>query len=155
MYTKVMVPLDGSELAECVLPHVEAFIKGFSPQSMIFVRVVEPMQVGTGGHYDTARLVNINEEENKRQESAREYLNEVTARLTHPGTEFKVEVLRGRVAERLVDFADENQIDLVLIATHGRSGVSRWVRGSIADRILRSFHAPVFMVRAPGSKGGV
>jgi nucleotide-binding universal stress UspA family protein len=115
------------------------------------------MPVGMLGD-ESAILVDFKEEENKRQErqeSARRYLDELASRLERDGTEFKVEVLWGRVAERLVDFAAENQVDLVLIATHGRSGVSRWVRGSIADRILRSCHAPVLMVRAPGAKGGV
>ncbi len=61
---------------------------------------------------------------------------------------FKAEVLVGQVADRLVDYIDANKIDLVLIATHGRSGISRWVRGSVADKVLRSSHAPVLMVRA-------
>ena len=60
-------------------------------------------------------------------------------------------VLVGPVADKLVDYVDANEIDLVLIATHGRSGISRWVRGSIADRVLRSARAPVLMVRAAGS----
>ena len=60
-------------------------------------------------------------------------------------------VVVGKVADTLVDCTEANNNDLILIATHGRSGVSRWVRGSIADRILRAASIPVLMVRAPGT----
>jgi len=63
--------------------------------------------------------------------------------------------LFGRVVEELANFAEKNQIDLIIIATHGRSGVSRWVWGSVADRILRSSCVPVLMVRAPGCVAGI
>jgi nucleotide-binding universal stress UspA family protein len=60
------------------------------------------------------------------------------------------EVLFGKTAPSLAEYANKNKVDLVVIATHGRSGVSRWVMGSVADRLLRSLHTPVLMVRAPG-----
>ncbi len=60
-------------------------------------------------------------------------------------------VIVGEVADSLIDYSEANDIDLILIATHGRSEVSRWVRGSIADRILRASQIPVVMVRAPGT----
>jgi nucleotide-binding universal stress UspA family protein len=59
------------------------------------------------------------------------------------------------VTENLIDYVEHHDIDLILIATHGRSGVTRWVRGSVADKILRASNIPVIMVRAPGSKGGI
>jgi len=155
MYEKIMVPLDGSELAECVLPHVEGLIKGCHVSNVVFVRVVEPITapVGIGNVY-------IGREESRERESTRksavkDYLNQIMDRLKHEGTELHSEVLVGRVADSLADYTEKNDIDLILIATHGRSGVTRWVRGSIADKILRSSNAPVLMVRAPGTKGGI
>ena len=71
------------------------------------------------------------------------------------GVELQPQVLAGKPAESLIDYAEANKIDLILIATHGRSGVSRWVRGSIADRILRASKVPVLMVRAPGTARAV
>ena len=71
----------------------------------------------------------------------------------HDEVKFQTEVIAGNVADSLIDYAEDNDIDLILIATHGRSGVSRWVRGSIADRILRASRIPVLMVRAPGTMG--
>ncbi len=56
----------------------------------------------------------------------------------------------GGVAEGIADYATKNDADLIIMATHGRSGISRWVLGSVADRVLRSSCVPVLMVRAPG-----
>jgi nucleotide-binding universal stress UspA family protein len=159
MYKKIMVPLDGSELAECVLPHVDGFVTGCQVETIIFVRVVEP------AHYSvlatTARpedYENMQKNEKmflkERKSLAAMYLNEVISRVKQGGISYKTEVLVGKVADSLVDYVDANEIDLVLIATHGRSGISRWVRGSIADRVLRASRAPVLMVRADGKISG-
>ena len=59
------------------------------------------------------------------------------------------EVIIGKVTESLIDYASNNDVDLIIIATHGRGGISRWVRGSVADRILQTSSAPVLMIRAP------
>ena len=153
MYKKMMVPLDESELAECVLPHVEAFIEGFGIAEVAFVRVLEPMTLSTvaGPHM----LEDLKERESARESSARDYLNRIVERLKHDGTKINTVILEGRVTESLVDYTGKNDIDIILIATHGRSGVTRWVRGSVADKILRSANVPVLMIRAPGTKGGI
>jgi nucleotide-binding universal stress UspA family protein len=95
------------------------------------------------------------ERESSNKSSAKDYLNQVVKRLKHEGTALHAEVLVGRVTERLIDCAEKNDIDLILIATHGRSGITRWVRGSVADKVLRSANVPVLMVRAPGTEGGI
>ena len=154
MYKKIMVPLDGSELAECVLPHVEAFIKGFKACKVVFVRVVEPLTVSFRDH-SILMAKELEETESARKSSAEDYLKHVVARLKHEGAELHSEVIVGKIEDSLADYAEDNYIDLILIATHGRSGVSRWVMGSVADKILRSSNVPVLMVRAPGTKGGI
>jgi len=149
MYQKIMVPLDGSELAECVLPHVDAFISQCQIRTIVFVRVLEAITPAVAGEY----AINVEELENReasRKASAEEYLAQVSNRIKPGGSKLEKEVLVGRVADRLAEFADTNDVDLILMATHGRSGVSRWVRGSVADRILRAASVPVLMVRAPG-----
>ncbi len=153
MYEKIMVPLDGSELAECVLPHVEAFLKGFNIRDVTLVRVVEPEMYFYGEYPIDAKI--LAESESARKSSAEDYLNVVVNRLKHEGSTLHAQVIVGRVAESLVDYAEKNDFDLILIATHGRSGVTRWVRGSVADKILRSSKVPVLMVRAPGTEGGI
>ena len=157
MYTKIMVPLDGSELAECVLPHVETFIAGCQVSTIVFVRVIELGQITFGGSYAATEAdimtieANAKRIEEERKSSTEEYLKEVVSRFKQDGVKFQTEVIAGKVADTLVDYTEANNIDLILIATHGRSGVSRWVRGSIADRILRASRVPVLMVRAPGT----
>ncbi len=153
MYEKIMVPLDGSELAECVLPHVEAFVKGCYVANVVFMRVIQPATVSYGGIAVSPEI--IKERESADKSAAKDYLDQVINRLKHEGVELHSEVLVGTVADSLADFAEENDFDLILIATHGRSGVNRWVRGSVADKILRSSNIPVLMVRAPGTRGGI
>ena len=154
MYKKIMVPLDGSELAECVLPHVEAFIEGCRVKHFVFVRVVEPAATFYSGDYPISPEV-LKERETAGEKMAREYLDQVMSRLEDTGAELQSEVIIGNVADSLADYSENNNFDLILIATHGRSGVNRWVRGSVADKVLRSSHIPVLMVRAPGSEGGI
>jgi nucleotide-binding universal stress UspA family protein len=76
--------------------------------------------------------------ESETKSSAKDYLDKIVNRLKHEGTALHAEVIVGRVTESLANYAMENDIDLILIATHGHSGVTRWVRGSVADKILRS-----------------
>lgn len=149
MYQKVLVPLDGSELAECVLPHVESLAKGCQVKSIVFVRVAEPVNL------DIREYQNLNDKawkliESEHKKNAQKYLQELVKRLKYPDVKLEIKALVGGVADSIADYASENQVDLIVIATHGRSGIGRWVWGSTADRILRSACVPVLMVRAPG-----
>jgi nucleotide-binding universal stress UspA family protein len=154
MYQKIMVPLDGSDLAECVLPHAEAIAMGCEVKNVTFVRAVEPLQIPSGAGWV------FSPEERQRIESshrsdAQGYLNQLVGRLKYDGVDIQTQVITGKAAESLADYAEKNDVDLIAIATHGRSGVSRWVWGSVADRILRSACVPVLMVRAPGCVPGI
>jgi nucleotide-binding universal stress UspA family protein len=157
MFKKIMVPLDGSELAECVLPHVESFMRDCQINTIVFVRVVEPAPVAYRGVPETGDLdygkiqENSKMIEEERKSNAEKYLKEVVNRLKQNEVEFKTEVLIGKAADSLIDYSEVNDIDLIIMATHGRSGIGRWIRGSIAERILRASLAPVLMVRAPGT----
>ena len=171
MYKRIMIPLDGSDLAECVLPHAEAFFKNGLVEKAAFVTVLEPLSRSlldstygfkllapaneppiTG--QETIYSLNIEEAakmESQRKSSAMQYLNGVATRFSTYGIKMICEVLEGHVADSLATYAEDNDIDLILVATHGRSGLGRWVMGSVADRILRASHVPVFMVHAtPG-----
>lgn len=154
MYKKIMVPLDGSPLAECVLPHVDAIAKGCAVKELILLRVVEPERIYTVS--DSSIDPNLAAtRESERKKAAEEYLDEIANRISEMGLVCEVKAIVGRVAERLVDYCTENGVDLIIIATHGRSGVTRWVRGSVADKILRSSTIPVMMVRAPGTENAL
>jgi nucleotide-binding universal stress UspA family protein len=161
MYQKIMVPLDGSKLAECVLPHVESLAKACVPRALVFVCVVEPpefwhavSEADTG--YQARKVLDEQEQASAHNLSeAKKYLDDVASRTHLEGVSLQTEVISGQTEQSLIQFAETQGVDLVVIATHGRSGPSRWVWGSVADRVLRGTCVPVLMVRAPGCVAGI
>jgi nucleotide-binding universal stress UspA family protein len=154
MYQRILAPLDGSPLAECVFPHLETLAAGGQVKEVILARVVEPFRPITSGEY-ILRPEEVLRIEEETKAAALAYLKEAAAKIKLSGTGVKTEMIIGNPAETLANYASRNKVDLILIATHGRSGVSRWVWGSVADRILRSACVPVLMVRAPGCIPGI
>jgi nucleotide-binding universal stress UspA family protein len=150
MYQHVMVPLDGSELAECVLPHVEAIGTGCNVARVTLVRVVPPLKLHGG--VETSLSPEARQQlEDDGKTIAAEYLEAKAGELTGKGVATETAVLFGEIVHELIGFSTAHEVDLIITATHGRSGVSRWFLGSIADRTLRASPVPVLMVRAPGS----
>jgi nucleotide-binding universal stress UspA family protein len=100
---------------------LEAFIKGFNISDVILVRVVEPeaLPYRVEGAVDPEMVA---KREEGRKSSAKEYLDRVAARFKREGTAVRSDILVGRVTESLADYAEQHDIDLIIIATHGRSG---------------------------------
>lgn len=155
MYNKIMVPLDGSKVAECVLPHVESFADGHHVESVVFITVVdleelslisEPTIVAPEEKIERVREVIASEAVSR----AHRYLEESVRQLEprYGKGRLQTVVLTGKAAESLVSYAEENDVDLIIIASHGHSDVRRWAWGSTADKILRSARVPVLMIRA-------
>lgn len=174
MYKHIMVPLDGSKLAECVLPHVEAFVKNGLVETASFVYVIEPlpatlygpswnleMAISTAGQTTSGQVGSPPDMEywekiiEERKLSTKAYLENFAKRFNQYGTKIICEVLEGHIADTLATYAETSGSDLIIIATHGRSGVGRWLMGSVADRMLRSSHVPVFMINATTGCAGV
>ncbi|MFC1919383.1 universal stress protein [Chloroflexota bacterium] len=158
MYKRILVPLDGSDLAECVLPHVASISEGCNVMDVVFVRVVEPVEIHSGGDLGGSfRLTDeqMKEVESSQRTAAEEYLDKVASQMKQKGVITHSKILLGKVADTISNYASNNEVDLIIIATHGRTGVSRWVWGSSADRVLRSSCVPVLMVRAPGCVSGI
>ena len=155
MYRTIVVPLDGSKLAECVLSHVENLAKGCQVENISLVRVVEPISPMVMGEYGGLTSKQIERIESELTSEAETYLQQRAQEIKYNGVKTAWKVLYGRVAETLAEHATQTGTDLIVISTHGRSGVSRWVWGSVADRVLRSSCVPVLMVRAPGCFPGV
>lgn len=155
MYKKIMVPLDGSELAECVLPQVEAIATGCQVSTVVFVRAVEPLVLPDGEAQFILDGDRWSELESEMKIHAQRYLDQLVYKQKFDTSILETKVIFGTAAESLANFAEKNEVDLIVIATHGRSGISRWVWGSVADRILRAACVPVLMVRAPECPKGV
>jgi len=147
MYRKVLVPLDGSELAECVLPHVKDLVKENFTGEVILVNVFYPYfplpeekDLFTYGDFKATK-------ERIRQSSIK-YLDYLQSKLASEGITVKTEILTGsRPAETISEYAQDNGIDLIIISTHGYTGLKKMMFGSVALEVLHSSHIPVLLVR--------
>jgi len=157
MYQRILVPLDGSKLAECALPYVEELAKGCGTEEVILVSVTERVQ-GYRVFDDSTQMRGqrlIREAVGKKQEQAQRYLNRIAKAMKAKGLSVDTEVLLGDPAEEIVSYAKHPGCDIIVISSHGRSGISRWAFGSVADKIFRASTIPILMVRAPGCVPGI
>ena len=142
MYKHALVPLDGSPLAESIVPFVLK-IAGPLEMSIRLVRVVEPVSPAIG---DGMRHSLLPDPETRARE-AKEYLATQAASLRTRGVQVSWEVRRGRPAEEILDAARTSGADLIAMSTHGRSGLGRLLFGSVAEQVLRHATVPVFLMR--------
>ncbi len=148
MYGKILVPLDGSELAEGVLPWVQELI-GCTGDELTLLRVV------TYPHYDYLLadpnlVVGLRE---TMEAEAKAYLEGIAAGFRARGIKVEIQVCpaSGPVADAIIDFAEHAGCHLIAMSTHGRTGPARWFLGSVADRVVRGARCPVLMYRPIGS----
>ena len=149
MYKEILVPLDGSELAEAAVPHAIELAKAFNA-SVTLLSVVEPVGVhAQPGAIGPVVSVTLNIEEE--MDRIREYLHGVAERYKDYNVEIKKVVREGDPASIICDYAHETNADLIVMSTHGRSGIQRWVYGSVADRVLRAAKIPILLIRVQSS----
>lgn len=143
MFNKILVPLDGSVLAECVLPHVGALARS-SGAAVILLRVLEQNIPP-----DQARPIDPLSWR-FRQVEAKTYLEEVGQRLQEAKLTGPIEtvLLEGQAAERIVEFAHEHGVDLIALSSHGRSGISAWNVSSVVQKIILRVYTSIFIARA-------
>jgi nucleotide-binding universal stress UspA family protein len=144
MYKKILVPLDGSELAEVVLPHVKEVAAGHDEGKVILLRIVEPLPAGTppAVDFEVVKKAGV--------KAGEDYLARIQAKLNKEGLTVETKVLTGRPAETISEFAQREKVDLIAIATHGHSGIRRWVFGSVADKLVSSSSVPILLIRPKG-----
>ena len=153
MFTRILVPLDGSPLAEVVLPHAELFARIFGA-SIHLLRVLEPISY----HENPAAVDPLRWQLHKAEAEAymQGMVNKVRENLGEKsimGEDEKMSrvgysVREGKAAENIVDFAHTEKIDLLVISTHGSSGLSRWNISSITQKVINLIYLPVLIVRA-------
>ena len=157
MYKKILVPLDGSKLAECALPYAEALAKGCDTEKLILVSVTERVQ-GYRAFEEPSQPLGqqlVPEAFGKLEEQAQKYLGRIAKAMEAKGIKVSTEVLLGDPAEEIIIYAKHPGCDVIVISSHGRSGISRWTHGSVADRVFRGSPVPVLMVKAPGCQPGI
>ena len=152
MYNKILVPLDGSRLAECVLEHVKAIAGGCVVREVILFRVCEPLSILADYPADMPDKWenHVKDVEEFNHQQCNIYLHEIENKLAKSGVSgVKSISCLGDAATQITDYAVKNDIDLIIISSHGRSGVSRWPSGSVADKVFHSSSVPVLMVKPP------
>jgi len=147
MYKRILLPLDGSALAEQALPYAVAQAERFGAE-LILLKVLEPLLSKSHGSPQAA----IEQAEELTSALAREYLERVAVGAQEHGIPVRVVTIEGRPRVEIVRFAETNQVDLIVICTRGLSGVSRWLMGSVADRVVRGASIPVLLVRTSKEK---
>ncbi len=138
MFKKILVPLDGSKTAEAVIPFARE-IAANAGAELLFVTVIQEV-----GVWDATQSLEVLKRES---EIAAEYLATMERDETGKGQKVTTQVLDGDAAEAVLVAADEAGADLIAISTHGRSGVSRWLFGSVATRILEHSSVPLLVLR--------
>ncbi len=144
MFHRILVPLDGSTLAECVLPHVVALAEA-TDAAVTLVHVVEQ----TTSSEQQARPIDPLSWR-FRQAEAKSYLNSITSQLREADLRVPIDtvLLEGQPAERIVELAHNADVDLIALSSHGRTGLSGWNVSSIVQRILLRAYTSVFIARA-------
>ena len=149
MYPKVLVPLDGSELAECALPEVIKLGRGGVVGEVILLKVIEIEVINIPKAYE--RSIDFAALKNAHRNESMKYLEGVQSRLQAEGINVSTELLEGRPEEKIVDYARNRPVDLIVIATHGYTGMKRLMFGSVALQVLHDANVPVLLIRArPG-----
>ncbi len=152
---KLLVPLDGSELAELVLPHVGfmAAREQGAEADIVLVGICEPLVLPpVTAPETTVNWAAVGDEYlSKCHRSTQKYLGRVQQEMAAAGLKVSVEVLDDEPAGAIVDYASRSQTNLIIMATHGRSGLGRWAYGSVAQKVLHGASSPILLVRPPSS----
>jgi nucleotide-binding universal stress UspA family protein len=144
MLNHILVPLDGSLLAECVLPHAITLAQVFDTR-LTLLRVVERDQ-STG----LKRAIDPLQWQIRKVE-AEVYLDKLVARFNKVGLEAEKVILEGLPQERIVEFTRDRGIGMIIISTHGQSGLSGWNVSSVVQKVILHAHVPMMIVRAHAS----
>lgn len=138
MYDRILLTLDTSELAEQAMPHGVALARSFDAELYVLSVVpVEETDSATASAIDWDREVAATEE----------YLSGIEKALRADDVKCHTELRRGNVAEEILEYSEKCEADVIVMSTHGRSGLGRWVYGSVTDRVLRYADVPVLLVR--------
>ena len=152
MFSRVLVPLDGSKVGEAALPVIGQLVDKLAPETKVEVTLIGVITLLR--HWvvvgEASAPVSYTEEELKIiRDRVMDYLTKSGESLKSKGVTIKTIVSTGNAADEILRAADQIKADLIAMSTHGRSGVRRLAFGSITDKVLRGSRIPVLMVRAP------
>ena len=145
MYQKILVPLDGSTRAEAILPHVKDLV-GCCQAEILLLHVIEP-SVLYASPYDPSPELNLAEYEGRSPE-AEEYLSQLRAKFREEGISTNYRIEFGSVVSTILEVAEAEEADLIAMASHGRTGLSRAFSGSVASGVLHKIDRPLLLIRS-------
>ena len=144
LFQRILLPVDGSQMAERVLPTAITVAQALDAELILFqVPIVHVDGWMTGEWFLPVQGVLATAEQD-----AQVYLDYVATRLREQGVNASTATDIGGVAESIIEYSEANRVDLIAICTHGRTGLRRWTLGSVADRVLRAGNIPILLVRA-------
>ena len=141
MFDPILVPLDGSLIAECVLPHTGAMARAFDAKIVLLRMMDRSQAIEKGQLFDL-----VNWQINKTR--ANLYLEKTKTRLNASGLQVETTVLEGLVADSITEYAQNKGVKLIILSSHGRSGLSQWGISSITQKIIFSAPTSVLIIRA-------
>ena len=146
MYNKILVPLDGSELAEVTLWYA-ARLAGRLQASLTLVYVTQPDELTSPHMYECYLKDTI--------VKVKAHADEIRAETKDGDITVDYKILKGDPAEEIVDYADKNKIDLIILSTQGKSGIKRWAMGNVANKVVGATRKQVLLIRARGAQSDV
>ena len=148
MYSKVIVPLDGSELSEQALPYCQLVARSMS----VPIELVEAYDILPPAVHDRHTSQVVSEMLSDARQSSEIYLASIRKRLEAAGDAASISTLYGAPADAIVALASADPEALVVMSTHGRGGIARWALGSVADKVLHAVSNPVLIVRSNAAR---
>jgi nucleotide-binding universal stress UspA family protein len=143
---KILVPLDGSEPGKAAIPHAVEMARVLGA-SLVFLQVLEPITGWAGAGTSVPSRSGLGGK-TKRKNLALAYLNDIVKPLEKRGLKISTAVAFGSPADQILDYAKAKSVDVIAMSTHGRSGIGRWVFGSVTGKVLHAGDAAVLVVRA-------
>ena len=146
MQKKVLVPLDGSALAECTLSYVKSFVEDGSVEEVTLLNIVK-VDIPWADAYDK-KPIDISAIRKPLFAKSKKYLAKVSSQLNFKKITVKTKALEAnRPADAITDYAQKNGMDLIVVATHGHTGLKKLIMGSVASGVLNSSSVPVLLIR--------
>jgi nucleotide-binding universal stress UspA family protein len=145
MFQRVLVPLDGSALGATVLPWAKELARRAKAKLFLLYVILSPDKIIGVSHYAISfekQLIEI------LRKQGREYITGVATELQREKIDFQYDLITGMPADTILDYAKENDIDLIAMSTHGQTGVGRFILGSVADKVVHVSDLPVLLIRA-------
>jgi nucleotide-binding universal stress UspA family protein len=156
MEERILVPLDGSEVGEAVLPKLEDLLLRATPRmdaEVTLLRVISKMNYNMLTDDEAAQLPYSDEEMKQLTQQAQGYLDKVGEGLRNKGIRVKTVIVAGNIAKEIVKAARESKAHLIAMSTHDRSGIVKWAIGSVTDKVIRlEGEIPVMAVKPSGKK---